>query len=430
MGCSSSRLRRRRPPLRGWRRPPGPRPGPPPGPPGRPPGPPPGPPGRPPGPPPGPAPKPPPGRLKPPPGPPPPGPPGRLKPPGPPPGRGAPPGRPGPPCRGAIAPRPPMPGGGGIGLPVLEMGGRLAPGGGGMARPVGDVGGPPARAAAPWGPPVGGMRRVGSPGPVGRGGAAGPALAAGRSIGAGAGAGRGGSSRPLLRTGLDEPGGRGGAGAGRSAVGAGAGAAGRDSTGAGAGAGAGAAASGVGAGAGAGSGSGARRPSCCALRRTRSAWASTTDEEWVLTPMPRSPQRSSTCWLVMPSSFASSWTRGFLGKPLPVVRRTTFVSPRKGGVLVSRVGANCRKVGSEPVDGVGSELVSPRSEGPGQDLQPKRPVVATEVVTAEPGTAARKCRAEDQRSLRADHDPHQSALGQRVGTAAADAGADRAAGRP
>jgi hypothetical protein len=48
------------------------------------------------------------------------------------------------------------------------------------------------------------------------------------------------------------------------------------------------------------------RPSRTALRRARSACASTIPEEWLLVPMPREPQRSRTSALVIPSSRANS----------------------------------------------------------------------------------------------------------------------------
>ncbi len=51
---------------------------------------------------------------------------------------------------------------------------------------------------------------------------------------------------------------------------------------------------------------GLMRPSRSALRRTRSAWASTMLEEWLFTPMPRAPQRSITSLLLRFSSRASS----------------------------------------------------------------------------------------------------------------------------
>jgi hypothetical protein len=47
-------------------------------------------------------------------------------------------------------------------------------------------------------------------------------------------------------------------------------------------------------------------PSRSALRRTRSAWASSIDEEWLLTPIPSPIERSSASLFVSPSSFASS----------------------------------------------------------------------------------------------------------------------------
>jgi len=55
-----------------------------------------------------------------------------------------------------------------------------------------------------------------------------------------------------------------------------------------------------------------RSPSRSALRRTRSPWASSMLDEWLVTPIPRSRQRSSASLLVRPSSRASSYTRIFL----------------------------------------------------------------------------------------------------------------------
>ncbi len=49
-----------------------------------------------------------------------------------------------------------------------------------------------------------------------------------------------------------------------------------------------------------------RRPSRSAFLRTRSACASSMDDEWLLTPIPRDKQRSSASLLVRPSSWASS----------------------------------------------------------------------------------------------------------------------------
>ena len=51
---------------------------------------------------------------------------------------------------------------------------------------------------------------------------------------------------------------------------------------------------------------GRMRPSRSALRRTRSAWASSIDEEWLFTPIPSEIERSSASLFVSPSSFASS----------------------------------------------------------------------------------------------------------------------------
>ena len=49
-----------------------------------------------------------------------------------------------------------------------------------------------------------------------------------------------------------------------------------------------------------------RNPSRSALRRARSACASSIEDEWLLTPIPRSTQRSRASLLVSPSSRASS----------------------------------------------------------------------------------------------------------------------------
>ncbi len=49
-----------------------------------------------------------------------------------------------------------------------------------------------------------------------------------------------------------------------------------------------------------------RRPSLSALRRTLSAWASSIEEEWLLTPMPSDTHRSRASLFVRPSSRASS----------------------------------------------------------------------------------------------------------------------------
>ncbi len=51
---------------------------------------------------------------------------------------------------------------------------------------------------------------------------------------------------------------------------------------------------------------GRRNPSASALRRTRSACASSIDDEWLFTPMPRDKASSSPSLLVRPSSLASS----------------------------------------------------------------------------------------------------------------------------
>jgi len=55
-------------------------------------------------------------------------------------------------------------------------------------------------------------------------------------------------------------------------------------------------------GAGSSGCTGRRRSSRSAFRRARSAWASSMDDEWLFTPIPRDRQRSSASLLVRPSS--------------------------------------------------------------------------------------------------------------------------------
>jgi hypothetical protein len=88
-------------------------------------------------------------------------------------------------------------------------------------------------------------------------------------------------------------------------------------------------------------------PSRSALRRTRSAWASSMLEEWLFTPIPMAKHSSSPSLLVRPSSRASSYTRIFLGKlffsPFVVasclrrqaVRLTYSILPRSPALAMS-----------------------------------------------------------------------------------------------
>ena len=133
---------------------------------------------------------------------------------------------------------------------------------------------------------------------------------------------RGGVAEPL-----DENTRFGGAGSGSgsgSGTGSGTGSGSGSGTGSGSGSGTGSGSgsgtgSGTGSGSGSGSGSGTTSrmsPSFAARRRTRSPWASTIPDEWLLTPMPRISQRSRTSLFSIPSSRASSYTRMFFGTVL------------------------------------------------------------------------------------------------------------------
>jgi len=255
----------------------------------------------------------------------------------------------------------PTPGGGGIGLPDGDRGGRPRPdgaGGGGMGLPEGDSGGPP-RAAAGWGPPPPAGRGPGAapgrrapdwgPLPPGRacGGGSGRADAAGTAVlgegGGGMGrAGRGATSGRTCGSGRTVTGSLGrlvirrespGRSVGAGVTGAGMAAAGTSGAGAGAGAppapssGAGAATAVSGGAAlverarlfasfGSSGWCSRMSPSRAALRRTRSACASSMLDEWLLTPMPSASDRSRASLFVRPSSRASSYNRIFLGKVL------------------------------------------------------------------------------------------------------------------
>ena len=259
------------------------------------------------------------------------------------PGRGAPPGRArgGPPGRapgrdGGAPPRPPVPGGGGMGLPVDEVGGRA---GGGMALPVSDAGGAPAAAGA--------AEAAGAAGAAGRWrGRRAPARWRAGSAGRGA-VPRDGSGRccrssarrawgrrraePRARGPRRHLGGRGGLDLGGRSGLRGLDDLGGGSLGLGRGGRAPARASafsalgsafflggaflvltggflGLASSTGLASSAGAAftRPSFCARRRTRSPWASTMLEEWLRAPIPSLSQRSRTSWLLIPSSRASS----------------------------------------------------------------------------------------------------------------------------
>lgn len=269
---------------------------------------------------------------------------------------GGPPGRP-----PAGAGRPPRPGGGGIGFPLGDNCGRPRwPGGGGMGLPLGDIGrgggGGAGRLPGPTGPvrAAPGAGREGAaasagrrwPGPAEGGGATGrggadvggafrppPAVTGGRPTGGAAGRGEakggdgfgrtGGGLRTAGRasasgvdtgraTGIGAATGAGGdeTGAVTAATGGATGGGGRTRRGTAI---TGAEATGMTVSCFVGSSGWTSRriPSWSALRRTRSAWGSSIELEWLLTPIPRSTDRSRVSLFVSPSSLANSCTRIF-----------------------------------------------------------------------------------------------------------------------
>ena len=100
------------------------------------------------------------------------------------------------------------------------------------------------------------------------------------------------------------------------------------------------------------------RPSRSALRRTRSACASSMLEECVLTPIPSDSQRSSVSLFVIPSSLASSCTRFFGAKFL----------------VQSFMGGNSTAVHPRTNPEVGTIRYGP---GPGGQPRPSRPRART-----------------------------------------------------
>ena len=188
-----------------------------------------------------------------------------------------------------------------MGRPDGLVGGRCAGGGdGGAGRLAGGASGGGVAAAAAGRTGAAGGRAAG--GAV-RGGAAGGGTATslagrlvtrrGRAAGSRAGAGAGGAGDAAARAGalVDAAAGRGAAGS-VTAPWSGAVAPARLAT--------------AGLAGGSSGWTGRRKPSASALRRTRSAWASSIDDEWLFTPMPRDRLRSSASLFVSPSSRANS----------------------------------------------------------------------------------------------------------------------------
>ena len=135
-----------------------------------------------------------------------------------------------------------------------------------------------------------------------------------------------------------------------------------------------------------GGGGGFSRPSRSALRRTRSAWASTMLDEWDLTPILSAKQSSSVSWLVSPSSLASSWTRILPGKECPLqdcsarslgpgafpgpdghASRSLSTSPGRTSALKARPNTRRRRAASRQA--MSSHNHAPRP-GPGPNRNP------------------------------------------------------------
>jgi hypothetical protein len=150
-----------------------------------------------------------------------------------------------------------------------------------------------------------------------------------------------------------------------------------------------------------------RMPSWSALRRTLSACASWMLEEWLFTPMPNCSHKSSSSLFVRPSSFASSWTLGFLGKDVPSLRRKFLRSPNGQRFLVSRSQTATQEIRSDALDFV---LVDRRPQRLRKSTTPDGELEAPERPGAEPGTPTGQCTADSQRSILPPRDAGQLVL--------------------
>ena len=86
-------------------------------------------------------------------------------------------------------------------------------------------------------------------------------------------------------------------------------------------------------------------PSRTARRRTMSEYASLSDDEWLFTGTPRTPQRSTTSWFVIPSSLASSCSRMFFAtSSFNLSRRHVLIRARLGpwAELATQLGEGVR----------------------------------------------------------------------------------------
>lgn len=153
-----------------------------------------------------------------------------------------------------------------------------------------------------------------------------------------------------------------------------------------------------------GGGGGFSRPSRSALRRTRSAWASTMLDEWDLTPILSAKQSSSVSWLVSPSSLASSWTRIFPGKECPLqdcsarslgpgaspgrdghASRSLSISPGRTSALRARPKARRRRAASR-------QPMSSHSQAPRPGPDPNRNAPPAAMRTRRISTLGRRVR--------------------------------------
>jgi hypothetical protein len=157
-----------------------------------------------------------------------------------------------------------------------------------------------------------------------------------------------------------------------------------------------------------------RRPSRSALRRARSAWASSMLELWLFTPIPRESARSSISLFVRPSSLASSCTRIFFcgNCPTSLSLRHQAHSLSSSHVLLERLTQERQRLSTHRT-----------FQGPAESLPLHCGVETFDASRAQPGAAPRCRPADDDVAINGADDPHQLRLRRDAPTA--DTGAIR-----
>jgi hypothetical protein len=161
--------------------------------------------------------------------------------------------------------------------------------------------------------------------------------------------------------------------------------------------------------------SGRVRPSRSARRRSRSACASISVDEWLFTPTPIASHSAIISAFVIPSSLASSCTRMFFGKAWSAFHQRRSVGAGTDDQQFCHVGDNAFEGDPQRGERVGIDRSLPRPlettplGGEIEALQGAQPRSAT------------CCSSTDASAVGTDRAPHQRVLGQDAATAEAGA---------